>query len=453
MMRALSLAAVAEICGIQFGGRDAVFSGVSIDSRKIVSGDLFVALKGERVDAHEFLPAVEKAGAVAAIVEKSNRDISLPQLEVTDCVQALGKVAALNRAEFHGKVIGLTGSAGKTTTKEMIAAILAQQGNPLVTAGNLNNHLGVPLTLLRLSPDNDSAVIEMGASALGEIHYLTTLVKPDVALVTNVAAAHIEGFGSIENVAIGKSEIFDGLAKNGVAVISLDNSWTAGYREKINHKILTCSMSQVADVYASGISQTATGLHFILHAAGEAHPVNLAFLGQHNVGNAVAAAACCIALGVAVEQVVAGLHSAMPYKGRLQSKQGINGCLVIDDSYNANPASVRMAIDTLLASDGEKILVLGDMGELGADALAMHAETGAYAKKAGIKTLLATGKLSQATAKSFGDGAQHFDSWQLLADYCLDRAKENSVFLVKGSRSAGMDRIADVLTGTRSSIC
>lgn len=453
MMRAVSLAAVAETCGIPYNGKDAVFSGVSIDSRKIVPGDLFVVLKGERFDAHEFLPAVEKAGAVAAIVGKRNEDIALPQLVVADSVEALGKVAALNRAAFHGKVIGLTGSAGKTTTKEMIAAILAQRGNPLVTTGNLNNHIGVPLTLLRLSPENNCAVIEMGASALGEIRYLTNLVKPDVALVTTVAAAHIEGFGSIENVALGKAEIFDGLAADGVAVINLDNAWTSAYPEKIRHKTVTYSMLKEADVYASGISQTTSGLQFVLHAVGESHPVNLSFIGQHNVGNAVAAAACCIALGLAVDQVVAGLQSALPYKGRLQSKKGVNGCLVIDDSYNANPASVRMAIDTLLACNGEKILVLGDMAELGDDAQAMHAGIGKYAKEAGIAILLATGTLSQATADSFGDGAQHFENWQLLADHCLDIANEHSVFLVKGSRSAGMDRVADVLAGARSFTC
>ncbi len=224
MMRAQTLFAVADACGVARSAVDATFARVVTDSRKVQTGDLFVALKGENFDAHNFLPDVQRAGAAAAVVEKIRSDISLPQLYVNDTVQALGKIAELNRATFQGKVIGLTGSAGKTTTKEMIAAILAQQSKPLVTQGNLNNHLGVPMTLLALSPEHDCAVIEMGASALGEIRYLTQMAKPDVALVTNVGAAHLEGFGSVENIAQGKCEIFEGLSASGIAVINLDNA-------------------------------------------------------------------------------------------------------------------------------------------------------------------------------------------------------------------------------------
>lgn len=447
MMGALSLRAVAQACGVPVPACDVAFTGVTTDSRKLQPGDLFVALRGERFDAHDFLPAVQQAGAAAALVENVDSAIALPQLVVADTVQALGKVAALNRARFGGKLIGLTGSAGKTTTKEMIAAILAQAGNPLVTAGNLNNHIGVPLTLLRLAPEHDCAVIEMGASACGEIAYLTQMVRPAVALVTNVEPAHIEGFGSIENVAHGKREIFSGLPADGVAVINLDNSWTAGWCEDLRrqHRVITCSSRQPADVSAGHIMQDAAGLRFELQIDARSWPVQLAFIGRHNVGNAVAAAACCHAAGIAPEIIVAGLQAARPYRGRLQSRAGAQGSLVIDDSYNANPASVQMAIDTLLACDGKKILVLGDMGELGPDAASMHAETGRYAKQAGIETLLVTGELSRATAAAFGDGARHFDSWQALADACLAVADKHTVILVKGSRSAGMDRIADVL--------
>lgn len=455
MMRPMSLAAVAKSCGVVARQPDIIFSGVSIDSRKVQPGDIFVALKGERFDAHEFLQTVAKSGAAAALVEKIDHSIALPQLEVADTVQALGKVAAENRAMFAGKVVGLTGSAGKTTTKEMIAAILAQQGNPLVTAGNLNNHIGVPLTLLRLSPENDSAVIEMGASAVNEIRYLTCMVKPDVALVTNVAAAHLEGFGSIENVAKGKREIFEGLPENGTAIINLDNDWTAAWKNNLapGIRVLTYSMQMPADLYASAIQQKRDGLSFILHARGEEHRVQLAFLGRHNVGNAVAAAACCVASGISLEKIVAGLQIAKPYKGRLQSKKGVNDCLVIDDSYNANPASVRMAVDALVACEGRKILVLGDMGELGVDSRALHTEIGAYAKAAGVESFLATGELSKSAADSFGDGAHYFDNWQLLAASCIEQATKNSVFMVKGSRSAGMDRVADALVEARGVSC
>ena len=447
MMQAQTLSAAAQACGVKWNANEVTFSGVCIDSRKVRAGDLFVALKGERFDAHEFLQAVEKAGAVAALVEKTNDMLLLPQLQVADTVKALAKIAALNRALFAGKIIGLTGSAGKTTTKEMIAAILSQHGTPLVTAGNLNNHIGVPLTLLRLSAENDSAVIEMGASALEEIRYLTTMTRPDVALVTNVAAAHLEGFGSIENVAKGKCEIFEGLPENGTAVINLDNDWTSGWEKLLagRFRVVTYSAKENADVYAKNIIQAADGISFTLHAAGNSQSVSLTFLGEHNVGNALAAAACCLAVGSSFDNIISGLQIAKPYKGRLQSKRGVNGCLVIDDSYNANPASVRMAINALMACDGNKTLILGDMGELGANAHLMHTDIGIYAKKVGVENLLVTGVLSKFAAESFGAGAKWFDSWQSLADYCLAQAAVNSVFLIKGSRSAGMDRVADLL--------
>lgn len=455
MMRPISLAAVASACGVAWDKTDILFSGVCTDSRTLQPGDLFVALRGERFDAHDFLALVEKNGAVAAVVEKTDPAVSMSQLQVVDTISALGKLAALNRAFFHGKTIGLTGSAGKTTTKEMIAAILAQHGSPLVTAGNLNNHLGVPITLLRLSPENDSAVIEMGASAVNEIRYLTGLAKPDVALVTNVAPAHLEGFGTIENVAKGKREIFEGLPDNGTAIINLDNEWTASWNEDLASRfhVLTYSMCRAADISASRIVQSADGVSFDLHIANTVLPINLSFLGEHNVGNALAAAACCMALGVSPEDIASGLRLAKPYKGRLQSKRGMNDCLVIDDSYNANPASMRMAIDALMAREGKKILVLGDMGELGADASELHAGVGAYAKAAGVETLLATGVLCRAATERFGEGALWFESRELLASHCLSQAASDSVFLVKGSRSAGMEQVADALVNARGIAC
>ncbi len=455
MMRAQTLFVVADACGAARSATDTAFTRVVIDSRKVQVGDLFVALAGERFDAHDFLADVQRAGAVAAIVEKKNDALSLPQLQVKDCVQALGKIACLNRNLFSGKIIGLTGSAGKTTTKEMIAAILVQQGKPLITQGNLNNHLGVPLTLLSLSPEHDCAVIEMGASAVGEIRYLTQMVKPQVALVTNVAPAHLEGFGSIENVASGKREIFEGLASDGTAIINLDNSWTASWLDSVSEqfRVLTFSMQKTADVFAENIVQTAAGVSFALCTSTEHRNIALNFIGTHNVGNALAAAASCLALGISLDVIAQGLHTAKPYKGRLQLRKGVQGSSVIDDSYNANPASVRMAIDTLMQCDGEKILVLGDMGELGSDAKALHAEIGSYARQVGIKKLLVTGELSRATAQAFGAEAQHFPNWELLTERCVVLAQAKTVFLIKGSRSAGMDRVADHLAATEDSLC
>ncbi len=456
MMRALTLHAVADACGVARGQDDRVFSRVVTDSRSVQPGDLFVALSGERFNAHDFLADVQRAGAVAAVVESIDANLSLPQLQVGNTVEALGKIASLNRNLFTGSVIGLTGSAGKTTTKEMMAAILSQQKQPLVTRGNLNNHLGVPLTLLELSPQHDCAVVEMGASALGEIRYLTNLAKPDVALVTNVAPAHLEGFGSIENVAQGKREIFEGLSADGVAVINMDNQWTSAWRDVLSRtqRITTFSMNDAtADVFAVNVQQGAEGIRFVLHAHQQQRDIHLAFIGLHNVGNALAAAACCLALGIELDTVAQGLSAAKPYKGRLQIRTGVKGCRIIDDSYNANPASVRMAIDALLACEGEKILVLGDMGELGVDARRLHEEIGAYASDAGVPALWVTGELSRATAEAFGAAAMHFENWELLAAHCAAVANKNSVFLIKGSRSAGMDRVADRLAATGEVIC
>jgi UDP-N-acetylmuramoyl-tripeptide--D-alanyl-D-alanine ligase len=447
MMRNLSMREVAAACGIVWHENDCVFSGVSIDSRNVKKGDLFVAIRGERFDAHDYLADVQKAGAVAAIVERVLPDISLPQLQVDDAVRALGLVATLNRDLFSAPLVALTGSVGKTTTKEMIAAILREVGSPLVTQGNLNNHIGVPLTLLNLAPMHTQAVIEMGASALGEIDYLAGMAKPDVALITTVAPAHVEGFGSIDNVAKGKAEIFAHVSASGTAIINLDNPYTASMREELagKCKVLTCSMHTVADVYATGIEQTSVGMAFVLHAARMAENIQLQFIGAHNVGNAVAAAACCVALGVPWQAVVAGLQHAMPYKGRLQSKQGLHDCLVIDDTYNANPASVKMAIDALMSMPGEHYLVLGDMAELGPDATTLHHGIGLYAKNAGVAHVMAVGPLSQSTVQGFGDDGIHFSTWEKLADACLAAAHKNSVFLVKGSRSAGMERVVEVL--------
>lgn len=449
MMRQFTLAELAAACGASCNNASAMHGRIRIDSRQIQAGDIFVALQGERVDGHDFLVDAEKAGAVAAIVTRSAADCPLLQWQVPDTTRALGQIAAFNRSFFKGPVIGITGSVGKTTTKEMTAAILARQGTPLVTEGNLNNHLGVPLTLLRLAPQHDSAVIEMGASAVGEIRYLTGLARPDVALVTAVAPAHVEGFGSLENVAQGKAEIFEGLAENGTAIINLDNAHTASWVDTLSarFRLLRYSIEHSdADVFATGIQPGPAGMRFDLHILGESWPVSLSFLGRHNVGNAVAAAACGLAAGVAVRDIVAGLECARPYKGRLDPRRSASGALVIDDSYNANPASVKMAIHALLATEAEqKILVLGDMAELGHDAQTMHRDIGVYAQQAGVKVLLCCGELSRSTVEGFGKGARHFASQADLAEACLALAGGQTVFLVKGSRSAAMDRVADAL--------
>ncbi len=453
MMKEFTLSEIAEACSVHCAINQKFTGKICTDSRAVQPGDIFVALRGERFDGHHFLEEVSRAGAISAIVEETDEHCVLPQWQVPDSVLALGSVAAMNRQLFSCPVIGLTGSAGKTTTKEMIAAILAQKGAPLVTEGNLNNHLGVPLTLLRLMPCHDNAVIEMGASALGEIRYLTGLVRPDVALVTAVAPAHMEGFGCIENVAAGKAEIFEGLSATGTAVINLDNHYTASWLEELSQRFTVISYTvrsdldqKLADVFATDVQVTSSGMRFVLHYGNDAALVSLGFLGRHNVGNAVAAAACCFAIGQSMSLVVSGLESASPYKGRLQLCKGISGATVIDDSYNANPASVRMAIQTLVAIDAEqKILVLGDMAELGEETKSLHYDIGAYAKAVGLNQLFACGDLSEQTVRGFGEGGCYFPSVESLSDACVSLANENTVYLVKGSRSAKMERVVGAL--------
>jgi UDP-N-acetylmuramoyl-tripeptide--D-alanyl-D-alanine ligase len=453
-MQLFSLAELAMACGVMDTRHEPMVGNIRIDSRLVQPGDIFVALQGEHVDGHDFLKEVENAGAVAAIVEQNIQGCSLPQWLVPDAVIALGNIAAMNRNAFTGPVIGVTGSVGKTTVKEMIASVLAQTGLPLMTAGNLNNHLGVPLTLLRLDKAHDSAVIEMGASALGDIRYLTQLVRPNVALVTAVEAAHVEGFGSIENVAIGKAEIFEGLIEGGTAIVNLDNAYTKKWFEPLSEQfqVLSYSVSsgldnQQADFFASEIVPGHEKWSFNLHFRNDVYPVSLSFLGDHNVANALAAAACCFAAGISLETIVTGLEAATPYKGRLQKKMGLLNSVVIDDSYNANPASVKMAINALMMfPEKKKILVLGDMAELGEAADILHGEIGAFARQAGVTRLMALGALSVHAASHFGATAECFNDHESLAKACLALADSHTVFLVKGSRSAGMDRVVDLIT-------
>jgi UDP-N-acetylmuramoyl-tripeptide--D-alanyl-D-alanine ligase len=452
-MPLFSLAELAMACGVADARHERMTGDIRIDSRLVQPGDIFVALHGEHVDGHIFLKEVERAGAVAAIVERNIQDCSLPQWIVPDAVVALGSIAAMNRSTFTGPVIGVTGSVGKTTVKEMIASILAQTGQPLMTIGNLNNHLGVPLTLLRLDDRYDSAVIEMGASALGDIQYLTQLVRPHVALVTAVEAAHVEGFGSIDNVALGKAEIFDGVAEGGTAIINLDNNYTKKWFEPLSQRLNVLSYSisqglhnQQANFFASEIVSGHEKWSFNLRFRNEIYPVSLSFLGDHNVANALAAAACCFAVGIKLQNIVAGLEAAKPYKGRLKKRMGLMNSVVIDDSYNANPASVKMAINTLMMfPEKKKILVLGDMAELGDAADILHGEIGTFARESGVTRLMAFGALSIHAVNHFGTAAECFNDHDSLARACLSMADSETVFLVKGSRSAGMDRVVELI--------
>jgi len=456
-MTMLTLQQTAKILDAELIGEAHIsFDAVSIDSRKIAAGDLFVALQGPNFDGHEFVAAVADQGAVAAVVAR-RVETELPQLIVADTRLALGRLAAAWRSKFQGQVIGVTGSNGKTTVKEMLARIMGQKGTVLATEGNLNNDIGVPLMLLRLRPEQHAvAVIEMGANHAGEIAYLTSLVQPDVAVVTNAASAHLEGFGTLEDVARAKAEIWQGLDEAGTAIVNQDDEFAGYWGELVvDYKHLGFGMLPTADVnLADG------GVHWEISASGYKSrfkmqtPVGVVdvamnLAGRHNVMNALAATASALAAGASAAEVQIGLESMAPVKGRLRPKVTGRGQLLIDDSYNANPHSFRAAMDVLLQAPGEKILVMGDMAELGETAGQHHFSIGEEARQKGINQLLATGNHCQEAVKGFGEGATCFTTQQALIEHLsvmlAEPVHRNAVLLVKGSRGAVMDKVVDAL--------
>lgn len=426
-------------------------TGVSTDTRQIQPGDLFVCLSGEHFDAHEFISQAREKGAVAAVTERQIDDV-LPQLCVADSVIALGRLATLNRNHFNGKVVAITGSSGKTTVKELLANMLMQQGPTLFTQGNLNNHIGAPLTLLKLDTEHQYAVIELGASAEGEIDYTVHLTQPHVALLNNAMAAHIEGFGSLNGVAKAKSEIFHSLTREGMGIVNLDDLHADFWREKLENQrcsYLTFSTSDTsADIWVSDAHVNDSGAWgFTLHHLQQSLKVQLRLLGRHNIANATAAVAAWIALDLPLSDAKAGLESSEAVKGRMRPIQLTNGWL-IDDSYNANPQAVEVAIDYLAQRPGKRLLVLGDMAELGEDADALHADIGSYAARAGLDALFAVGPLMRhavLAAQDVGLNAMHFDQQSELLSVLKQQLNEPFTVLVKGSRSALMDRVVDAL--------
>ena len=447
MTRDLTLSRAAIKYGGTLAAPDCKFSAVSTDSRTIQPGDLFVALCGERFDGHAYLNEVQDK-ACGLVVQHYARQLALPQWVVEDTTKALGQLAALKREEFSGPVIAITGSSGKTTVKEMVAAILSEKGSVLATHGNLNNHIGVPQTLFRLEPEHQFAVIEMGASAIGEIAYLCAMASPDIVLINNVLPAHVAGFGSVDGIARAKGEIYEGVNSSGTAVINIDeqyrNDWIASCATKT---LLTFSMQEKADFNAADLQPTASGcFEFILKTPAGKCPVKLAVPGKHNVANALAASACAYAAGASLEQIASGLASLKSLNSRMQTLPGKNGATVIDDSYNANPGSMAAAINTLCSMPGEAILAMGDMAELGSEAELLHGEVGRYARHNGVQKLFAVGPLGREAVKEFGEGASHFETWQALAKALLPVMQQETVVLVKGSRSAGMERVVAVIT-------
>ena len=428
-------------------GPDVALAGVTTDTRAIAAGQLFVALRGERFDAHDFLAAAALSAAALMVADESKLPAGVSAVVVDDTRLALGRLAAAWRASFTLPVIAVTGSNGKTTTKEMIAAILkAQFGDDvLATRGNLNNDIGLPQTLLGMNATHRAAVIEMGMNHPGEIAYLAALGAPTVALLTNAQRAHLEGMGDMDEVAREKGSIFGGLQPAGVAVINADDTYGALWRGMAApHSVCSFGIDRAADVHGT-VRQHGLETALELSAPEGTAAIRLRVPGRHNARNAVAAAAACLAAGVPLSAVVAGLEDFDGVKGRLQRRAGNKGAELLDDTYNANPDSVRAGIDVLAATIGRKLLVLGDMGEIGEASGQYHDEIGGYAKSQGIDRLFALGDAAQQAVRNFGEGARHFCNIEkLIAAVDKELGPETTV-LIKGSRFMKMERVADAL--------
>ncbi len=430
-------------------GEDVVFSSVNIDTRTIQPKQLYIAIKGKNFDGNEFVELAQQAGACAAIVH-SGVSTTLPHIIVDDTQLALAQLAGAWRKKLVVSVVGVTGSNGKTTVKEMIAAILAVNHTVLFTQGNLNNDIGVPLTLLRLDEQHRYAVIEMGANHPKEIEYSSTYAAANVAVITNAGAAHIEGFSSVDGVAKAKGEIIETLKADGVAILNRDDDYFDYWRGVAgNRKIISFGLSANADVTASAVNTEIRHNEFMtcfdLSVAQQPFTIYLKLAGQHNVVNALAAAAACIALGIDLEQIKQGLEGVKPVTGRLQPLVSRLGNIVIDDSYNANAASLKAGLAVLAACKGKPWLILGAFGELGEDSLKIHAEIGELIKASGVMRLLAVGADAFHTVQTFGEGATFFDSQAELIEVLKQELKGDETLLIKGSRAQRMENVAAAL--------
>jgi len=445
-MIALGLAAVASLLGGRLIGADVEFHGVSTDSRTLTRGQLFAALRGPRFDAHDKLSDAAAAGAVGALVSRAV-PIALPQVVVADPRRALGELARAWRARFTLPVLAITGSAGKTTVKEMLASIMRTQGTVLATRGNLNNDIGVPLTLFELAGEHHSAVLEMGANRAGDIAWLADIAQPTVGMVTLCAPAHLAGFGSVEGVARAKGEMFSHLPPDATAVINADDAYANLWRELAAPRRVV-SFGAAGAVRAADLSEDAAGSSFDLCHAGLRVRVRLPQPGLHNVRNACAAAAAAIACAVPLAAIQVGLERAAGVAGRLQSRRGHAGCVLLDDTYNANPASLAAALAVLGARPAPRWLVLGDMAELGEHAVAYHREAGATADAVGVERLFTLGDLARSAQETFTRERSHCATREEVIATLraqLGSAALPPTILIKGSRVMALDQVADAL--------
>lgn len=451
----LKLHEISKLVKGELYGTDKAISNVSIDTRTFSKHALYVAIKGEHFDGHDFIEQAEIAGATALLLSQKTES-ALPQIVVKDTRIALAELAGAIRDKADVRVCAITGSNGKTTVKEMISTILTVKSSVLSTLGNFNNDIGVPLTLLRLKKENEFAVIEMGANHADEIAYSCDYAKPNVALITNAAEVHIEGFGCIEGVASSKAEIIESLSDDGVAILNADDDYFNLWRAIAGQR--TCvsfGLNSMADVRAENIGGAIKNAQFIstfdLLINQQKISINLALAGEHNVKNALAASAACTAMGVNIEQIKQGLEQLNSVPGRMQLNVSAKGYQVINDSYNANPASLQVALDAMKSTDKEFWLALGEFGELGSDSEQVHTKMGLQIKQAGVQRLFATGELTKNTVKAFGAKASHYEKQEDLIAAVQKEINSNVMLLVKGSRSQKMEVVVDsLIDGVRS---
>ncbi len=449
-MRPVQLAQVAAWCEGRLLGGDARIEAVSIDSRAVPPDALFIAIRGENFDAHEFVGQAQAAGAAALLLHR-DIDCALPRVLCADTEEALGEFAAGMQKERPAVVVALTGSNGKTSVKTLANGILQRAGRTYMNPGNRNNEIGLPLAVLDAPEDTQFAIYEMGAGKPGDIAYLASIVPPQVALVNNIAPAHMERMGSLLGIAETKGAIYEALPDDGVAVINADDAFAPFFANIVGaRRTFRFGIDNDADIRASRVLHDATGSRFHLHTPAGSADIVLPLPGLHSVRNALAASALALAAGAGLDQIVAGLNAAQPVKGRQVAHRLTGGVVLVDDSYNANPGSVAAAIATLAQGDGRAWLVLGDMAELGESAEALHADIGMQAKRAGLVRLLTVGRISHAASAAFGEGATHFPDQKALIGALLDSLRGDGhgkrlTVLVKGSRSSAMDRVVDAL--------
>ena len=442
----LRLSEIASMANGELKGEDAEITGISTDTRDLHFGDLFIALEGEKFDGHQFIDDTIDQIVSGALIHKEVMT-TLPLIVVDNTLAGMSRWANAWRKRVDPKLVAITGSNGKTTVKQMISNILVQVGSTCATKGNLNNHIGVPLTLLTLREKNKFAVIEMGANHFGEINHLSLLAEPEVAVITNAGPAHLEGFGSIAGVAQAKGEIIDGVREGGTVVLNSDDSYLDVWLDKAKKlNVMTFGFCETSTVKGE-INEDQS---LSVRVNDQSIKVNLPLPGKHNAYNALASVAVAIAFNVDIKDIKKGLENADQVHGRLQLKQGMLGATIIDDTYNANPASLQAAIDVLCSQEKEPWLVLGDMGELGEDTVSIHAHMGEIAKAAGVKKLFGLGELAKQAVDEFGENGYFFNKHDVLSRELLNHMNENCCILIKGSRTMHMEDVVNFLIESKT---